>query len=188
MIIAVLAIIFILGTIQIVKDYTAMSITGGVVSGSFNAEEQSRAEIPEVAALLGTVDNKLFSDELNSISYKDEKNAIIKPTMIPARKGDHKFYIEWNQKLMVLSLYMKKEGSEDSSFEIWVHNKRIASGELTNEFKWYNFDVSSSDMSSEDYALFNYGGGTSDIIIDYVLGVPVPENGLTRVTGLISIK
>lgn len=184
--IIVISIFFILGAVQIARDYALNSITGEVISSDFNIEEVSIAQSPSIAALLNTVDNKLVSQELDGVLEKDGIFVVVKPTTIPARRNDHKFYMEWDRKIMVLALYMRKEGA-DSSFEIWGgNNKKIASGELGDDYRWYYFDVSSNEMSSEGYALFNYGGGSADIYVDQVLSVPYPEGGLSRVTGLIS--
>jgi hypothetical protein len=176
-----------LGVIQIIKDYNAANVTGEVVSGKFNIEEYNLAEAPVVAALLSTRENKLFSNELENVREKDGRYVAIKPTLIPARKDDHYLWLEWDERLMVLSIYMKKEDpSKKGSFEIWsANNRKVASGELTNEFRWYNFDVSTKEMSAEGYALFDHGEGESNIIVDQVLGVPYPESGLTKLTGMV---
>lgn len=185
-IVIILAIVFILGAIQIVKDNSA--ITGGVVTGDDieEREEKKIAKPPITASLLSTSDDKLFSSELNKILEKDGDSVVVKQTTVPARTNDHKLFLEWGPKLNVLSIYMKKDGPEDSSFEIWGPGKsKVASGSLTNEFRWYNFDVSNNDLGSRSYALFNFGGGDSDIIIDQVLGIPKPESGLAQLTGMI---
>jgi len=185
---SILLIIFVLSSIQIIKDYNLESITGGAISGDFDIEKVNVADPPTLAVLLTTENNKLLSEELLPISQKDGDFLIVSPTTIPARRDDHYLRLEWNRRLMILSLYMKADGG-DGTFEVWSeNNKKIASGGLTSEFKWYNFDVSEREMSSEIYALFNYGGGSSDIIVDQILGIAYPESGLTKVTGLFTTQ
>ncbi|MBC8495913.1 hypothetical protein H8D36_07190, partial [archaeon] len=155
----VLSLIMIFGITETVNDFKLESITGRAISGEFKIEELKEAHSPVIGVLLRTEDNKMTNDVLDSLTEKEGDFLLLDRTTIPAGIGDEYLYVEWNRKLILLSLYMKKEG-ESTSFEIWAPgNTKIASGELTDEYKWYHFRVSSVKMSSDSYALFNYGGG-----------------------------
>ena len=175
-----------LGIGQIVEEYQIDSHTGrAILDPEFNIEQIDQKVNPSAAALLETNEHELIEDASERIKIKDGASAIIEPTMIPGRDGDHYLYLDFKQKVVVISLYMKKQGNGEATFEIWGQNKKVAEGALSNEFKWYNFDVSYKDMSADKYALYNYGGGDAEIIIDQVYGVPKPRSGLSEhLTGL----
>jgi len=183
--IGMISLVVIFGTVEAMKDYHLSTITGNAITGDFEIESIKEAIPPVTAVLLRTEDQKLKQDIQDLIIERDKNVLNLNPTTIPARQEDDYLFIEWNNKLNLLSLYMKKEGYNEVPFEIWgPSNTKIASGELTNEFKWYHFEVSSTKMSSANYALFNLGGEES-IVIDKILGIEVNENGLARLTGMM---
>ena len=181
-----ISLVVLFGVVELVKDYHLENITGSAISGDFEIESFKEATSPVVGVLLGTEDHKLREDVTNLISEREGNFLALKQTTIPAREDDEYLFLEWNNKLNLLSLYMKKDGERDASFEIWgPNNVKIASGELTEEYKWYHFKVSSSKMSSENYAIFNYGGDSSDILVDRVLGISKQGAGLSKLTGMM---
>lgn len=179
------SLVVLFGTVEAIKDYHLSTITGSAISGDFGIESIQEAVNPITAVLLRAEDQKLNQDVHELIEEKDNNNIILNPTTIPPSEDEDYLFIEWGNKLNLLSLYMKKEGDNEASFEIWgPGNTKIASGELTNEYKWYHFEVSSTKMSSSNYAIFNFGG-KEDIFIDKILGIEVGENGLAKLTGMM---
>lgn len=184
--VVVISLVMFFGVVETVKDFKLESITGRAISGEFEIEELKEAHSPIIGVLLRTEDNKMTNDVLNFLIEKEDDALLLDKTTIPAGKDDEYLYVEWNRKLVLLSLYMKKEGGR-VSFEIWAPgNTKIAGGELTDEYKWYHFKVSSVSMSSDSYALFNYGGEEGKIIIDKVLGVGTPSSGFEKLTGMVA--
>ena len=79
---------------------------------------------------------------------------------------------------------MKKIG-DDATFEIWGPNKKVGEGSLSDEYQWYSFDVSFKEMSSDKYALYNFGGGNGEIIIDQIYAMPQQKAGIAKhITGM----
>ncbi len=184
--VVVISLVMLFGIAETVKDFKLESITGRAISGEFEIEELKEASVPVLGVLLRTEDNKMKDGVLDSLIEKGDGVLLLDKTTVPAGKNDEYLYVEWNRKLVLLSLYMKKEGSS-ASFEIWAPgNTKIAGGELTDEYKWYHFRVSSVKMSSDSYALFNYGGGDGTIVIDKVLGVSTPSSGFEKLTGMVA--
>ena len=174
-----------IGIGQILEDYQYNSVTGKAVGEGFNIEQVDQRVNPIATAFLKTNEHNLIENALDQVQAKDEMQAKIKPTMIPGRIEDHYLYIDFDEKVVIISLYMKKEGNGEGTFEIWGLNRKVAEGALSNEFRWYNFDVSFKDMSSDKYAIYNYGGGDATIVIDQIYGVPQPRSGLSEhLTGL----
>ncbi len=183
--IGMVSLVVLFGAVEAIKDYHLSTITGSAISGDFEIESIQEAVNPITAVLLRAEDQKLNQDVHELIKEKDNNNLILNPTTIPPSEDDDYLFIEWGNKLNLLSLYMKKEGDNEASFEIWgPGNTKIASGELTNEYKWYHFEVSSTKMSSSNYAIFNFGG-KEDIFVDKVLGIEAGENGLAKLTGMM---
>jgi hypothetical protein len=183
--IGMVSLVILFGAAEAMKDYHLSIITGNAISGDFEIESIKEATPPTTAVLLRTEDQKLKEEVYNLIKEKDDLKLLLKTTTIPPGEGDDYLFIEWNNKLNLLSLYMKKEGENEASFEIWgPSNTKIASGELTNEYKWYHFEVSSTKMSSSNYAIFNFGG-EEQIYIDKILGIGSSKNGLAKLTGMM---
>tara|TARA_Y100000310_G_C20646950_1_gene797198 strand:- start:472 stop:1032 length:561 start_codon:yes stop_codon:yes gene_type:complete len=179
------SLVVLFGAAEALKDYHLSTITGSAISGEFEIESIKEAIPPTTAVLLRIEDQKLKQDVHNLIEDKDDLSVLLEKITIPAGENEDYLFIEWNNKLNLLSLYMKKEGENEASFEIWgPGNTKIASGELTNNYKWYHFEVSSTKMSSSNYAVFN-SGGEGRIYLDKILGINVGENGLAKLTGMM---
>ena len=185
-VVGMVVLIVIFGAAQALKDYHFESVTGSAITGEIEIESLNEAEEPMVAVLLDTEDKKFKEDVLNLLDEKDGIPLELSETRIPARADDSYLFVEWRNKLNLLSLYMKK-GEGSPNFEIWgPGNTKIASGELTDEYKWYHFKVSSEKMSSESYAIFNiYTGEGGTIEVDKVLGVQKEDSGLAKLTGMM---
>ncbi len=183
--IALVLLIFIsLGFGIILEEYQYGSVTGKAISDGFDIEEKNEAFWPETATILRTNDHIMLEDASQNLAAKDNFFTVITPTSIPGNEEDSFLHVDFDRKVVVISLYMKKDG-EDATFEIWGPTRKVGEGSLTNEFKWYTFDVSFNEMSSERYALYNYGGGEANIVIDTILGLPKPNSGLAEyLTGL----
>ena len=186
-IVGMVVLIVIFGAAQALKDFHFESVTGSAITGEIDIETLNEADEPLVAVLLATEDRQFREDVLNVLSEKDGNALGLEETSIPARKEDSYLFIEWENKLNLLSLYMRKNGDSNTNFEIWgPGNTKIAAGELTDDYKWYHFNVASEKMSSESYAVFNiYTGGGGIIEIDRALGVQKEDSGLSKLTGMM---
>lgn len=92
--------------------------------------------------------------------------------------------LKWGKQLKKISFYMAKINNEEASFEIYSTDKvKIASGKVTDDYKWYEFDVSSNGLSKEDYIFIN--NGPSTIIINQVTGVEKPESISNRLINIL---
>ena len=130
--------IVIFGAAQALKDYHFETVTGNAIAGEIEIESLNEAEEPMVAVLLSTEDKRFKEDVISLLSEKDGISLELKETRIPAHSDDSYLFVEWKNKLNLLSLYMKK-GEGSPHFEIWgPGNTKIASGELTDEYKWYH--------------------------------------------------
>ena len=138
---------------------------------------------PLVAAVFELETNELQKDVLYDLLDKEDANILLKSI-----SGEEKHYLllRWNKKIDELDVYMRKVGSEgEAYFEIWgPEDRKIASGNLSNEYELYGFDLSGEEMSFEDYAIFNYG--PSDIKIDKVFGAETPEPKTSRIIGILT--
>lgn len=182
--IGMIILVILFGVAEVLKDYHLSTITGSAISGEFEIESIKEAVNPTTAVLLRMEDQKLKKEVLELIKEKDDLSLILEKTQLPVSEEDDYLFLEWDYKLNLISLYMKKNTDLEGSFEIWgPSNIKIASGELTEEYKWYHFEVSSTKMSSSSYAIFNSGNG--EIILDKVLGISAGENGLAKLTGMM---
>ena len=173
-----------LGMGIIVEEHQYSSVTGNAISETFNIEKVEESFNPEIASLLTTGEHTLVEDVSDNLLNKDGVFAEVYPTSIPGKLDDHFLHIDFDRKVVIISLYMKKIG-DDASFELWGPTRKGGEGSLTDEFNWYTFDVSFNEMSSERYALYNYGGGDATIKIDTIKGIPKPKSGLAGyLTGL----
>ena len=138
---------------------------------------------PLVAAVFELKSDELQKDVLYDLLDKEDANILLKPIT-----GEEKNYLllRWNKKINELDVYMRRVGmGEEAYFEIWGPNDRkIASGNLSNNYELYEFDLSGEGMSFEDYAIFNYG--PSDIKIDKVFGTETPEPKTSRIIGILT--
>lgn len=131
---------------------------------------------PIVGAILNSENDHLVSDELGKLLRFDEKNMVLGP-------NQEYLLLRWSTRISAMTLNMKQIGEGESYFEIWAPGDIIiASGELTQEYKEYTFDLSQEGMSYGDYVLFNYG--STDMEINYVAGVELPE---TKTNKLVDI-
>ncbi len=184
MMVLILLISFSIGLGAILEEYQYSSITGKAISEGFDIDEVDDAISPMAAALLKTNEHDMISSASEELLDKDNSYILLNPTSIPGEGDDHFLHLDFEKKVVILSLYMKNDGS-DSSFEIWGPTRKVGEGSLTNKFRWYTFDVSFNEMSSDRYAVYNYGGGEGSIFIDTILGVPKPKSGLAEyLTGL----
>lgn len=180
----VIVITIIVGTNNIMEEYQYTAVTGKAIGEGFNIEAIDKKVSPnDATAIMRTGDHRL-------IRYVDEVKDMgsfltLKPSYSQGEGGGYYLSVEFDEEIIVLSLYMKKQGAREGNFEIWtVKNKKIGEGSLTNEFKWYNFDVTPEDMASDWYTIYNSEGET-DMIIDQIYAVPSPRNGLSEhITGL----
>nr|MBA4405387.1 hypothetical protein [Nanoarchaeum sp.] len=93
--------------------------------------------------------------------------------------------LKWGKQLKKISFYMAKIDEGDATFEIYSTDKvKIASGKLTDDYKWYEFDVSSNGLSKEDYIFIN--NGPSTIIINQIMGVEKPESISNRLINILT--
>jgi|TARA_Y100000310_G_scaffold278389_1_gene296810 hypothetical protein len=181
--ILILLIAFGLGMSLFLDEYKYYSITGNVIGDGFDIEKIDETISPSGAAFLNTDDDNMIKNVLDDVNNQDGSHALVKTTSIPGGIDDYYLYLDFEKEVVVLSIYMKKQGG-DANFELWGP-KKIAEGSLSDEFEWYNFDVSFKDMSSDRYAFYNFGGEDSNIVIDYILAVPKPKSGLSKhVTGM----
>ena len=186
-IVGMVVLVVVFGAAQALRDFHFESVTGGAITGEIEIETLNEAEGPLVAVLLSAEDRQFKEDVVYLLSEKDGNVLELKETSIPARSEDSYLFIEWRNKLNLLSLYMRKSGEGNTNFEIWgPGNTQIAAGELSDEFKWYHFKVSSEKMSSESYAVFNiYTGDGGVVEIDRALGVQNEDSGLSKLTGMM---
>ena len=186
-VVGMVVLIVIFGAAQALKDFHFEYVTGSAITGEIDIESLNEADEPLVAVLLATEDRQFRADVVDLLAEKDGAVLELKETSIPARKEDSYLFIEWENKLNLLSLYMRKQGDGNPTFEVWgPGNAKIAAGELTDEFRWYHFKVASEKMSSDSYAVFNlYTGDGSIIEIDRALGVQKEESGLSKLTGMM---
>lgn len=136
---------------------------------------------PLVAATLDSQHDQIISDEMNELLKKDTERTILKPL---DKNGEGAYLLlRWSTRVDSITLYMRQIGEGDSYFEVWGQgDTKVASGQLTQSYQEYNFDLSQTGMNYEDYALFNYG--PSDIEINYVIGNELPE---TKTNKLLDI-
>jgi len=179
------SIVILFGAAEVLKDYHLSTITGNAVSGNFEIETIKEAVPPLTSVLLGMEDQKLKKEVRDLINERDNLSLVLEKVSFPAEKGEDYLLIEWENKLNLLSIYMKKDLEDnEGSFEVWgPNNLKIASGELTGEYRWYHFEVSSTKMSSANYAIFN--SGKEKISIDRILGIESGKNGLAKLTGMM---
>ena len=157
--IGMVLIVVLFGSAEALRDYHLATITGSAISGDFEIDAIKEAVPPVTAVLLRAEDQNLKQEVYELIYKKDDLFLLLDETTFPPSGEDDYLFIEWDNKLNLLSFYMKNEGEGESNFEIWgPANSKIASGELTKEYKWYHFEVSSSKMSSSNYAFFSSGG------------------------------
>ncbi len=173
-----------LGSLIFFDEYQYASFTGEAISEGFNIEEVDEKINPIAAAILTTNDDDMLEDVSGSLIEKDEIFTNIQPTSIPGNDGDHYLYLDFDKNIAILSFYMKKIG-DDATFEIWGPNKKVGEGSLSDEYQWYSFDVSFKEMSSDKYALYNFGGGNGEIIIDQIYAMPQQKAGIAKhITGM----
>jgi hypothetical protein len=138
---------------------------------------------PLVAATLTSPNDQLISDELGNLLWKDTERVIIEP--LDKNEEGAYLLLRWSTKINHMAVYMRQIGEGDSYFELWGReDTKIASGKLTQKYEEYSFDLTSSEMSYEDYALFNYG--PSNIEINYVLGVELPETKMNKLLDIFA--
>jgi len=138
---------------------------------------------PLVATTFNLKTGEVGKDVLYDLLDKEDSNIILKP-IVEGTNEDYLF-LRWNRKISSLSIYMRQVGDGDSNFELWgPEKKKIASGKLTNEYEWYEFDLTKEDLSFEDYALFDYG--STDIKIDKILANEMPEAKINRLIGVLT--
>ena len=162
------------------------SVIGRIVSPNIIQEDQVVGKTPSIAALRRSLSQSITEDVLSKILIEDDKEVIINPTRSPAHNLDNYLQFAWGSNIRRISILMK--GSNGNPyFEIW-NNKDIlvSSGKLDQEYKWYSFDVSSEELASESFALYNYEfGGTGDIVVNKIVGDSISEGaGLKQITGL----
>ena len=141
------------------------------------------AKPPLVAAIFNMETKEVQQDVLYDLLEKEDANIVLKPIVGEDEENSYLF-LRWSKDISKLSIYMRKVGEEDSKFEIWgPEDRKIACGELSNDYEWYEFDLE-EEMKFEDYALFNYG--PSEIKIDKILGDEPPESKSSRLMGIFT--
>ncbi len=146
---------------------------------------QNPSKPPLVAALFKLQTDEVEQDVLYDLLDKEDANIVLEPIDKECPEESSYLFLRWNKRINTLSIYMRKIGFEDSNFEILgPDNKKIASGKLESDFKWYTFDLSDEDLDYEYYAIFNYG--PAEIKIDKILGDEMPESKSSRLMGILT--
>ncbi len=142
-----------------------MNYTGNIVN--------SLEKIPIVVAE--------FNYEDDSFSEDVHKKFISGTYSLPNIDEGKYLILGWNNKITNFNIVV----SGHSNFEIWSgENALVASGKIDSDnFKEYNFELN-SDISNEDYAIFNHG--TEKINIKSISAVGVPESKLNKFLELIA--
>lgn len=134
---------------------------------------------PLVSALVDKETTKSTQDVSELTLNNDEKTIELIPN-----KNEY-LLLKWGKPLKKISFYMAKLDDEEAQFEIYSTDKtKIASGKLTDNYKWYEFDVSSNDLSKENYIFVN--NGPSRIIINQITGNEKPESVSSRLINILT--
>lgn len=157
---------------------------GNLDSFEYNGRIVYESEKPPLVAAIFQLDNdRLEQDVLYDLLENEDANIVLNP--IQENMSNSYLYLKWNKQVNKISIFMRKIGNENASFEIWApKNRMIASGELSNDFKLYEFELTEEDMIFEDYALFNYG--PAKIKIDKILGDELPESKSEKLIGILA--
>ncbi len=135
---------------------------------------------PLISALFNLKANQ-FEKELTQLTEKDSKTLRLNPIKSET-EGDY-LRLTWARRVNKISIYMRST-NKPSKFEIWGPDQtKIASGKITNEFRWYTFELN-DDMVFDEYALFNYG--PSEIEIDQVKATELPESKINKLIGILT--
>lgn len=159
--------------------------TGQAISIETELQEYpERFDPPTIATLNRATDHKLIENKISEIYEIDNQFIRLEQSSNPPEELDRYVYLEWPSDVDSISIYMKGENG-NPYFELWApDNNMVLSGKLPNNYKWYTIDVSSDNMKSDFYALYNYEwGGTGQIIIEKVVARPEEKPGIARITG-----
>ncbi|MBS3172007.1 hypothetical protein J4438_00280 [Candidatus Woesearchaeota archaeon] len=169
MLISLIILLFIgVSTIDTLNPYTGNTI------------KPINEKAPLVSVLVDKETAKSTQDVLDLILKNDEKTIELKPI----NQDNNYLLLKWNKELKKISFYMIKSDNQEANFEIYSTDKtKIASGKLTESYKWYEFDVSPNGLSKENYILIN--NGPSNIIINQIVGLERPESFSNRLINIL---